>query len=110
MKIHLIKRQSVLLFAQSQARSRVSFEEWLEKISYADWRTPTDIKQTFASADFLGRSSRRIVFDIGGNKYRIICKYVFGETSIHLFVCWIGTHKEYTKLCLKEMQYSIHTY
>lgn len=110
MKIHLIKKQSVLLFARSQARSRVSFEEWLEKIRYADWNVPSDIKQTFASADFIGRRSQRIVFDVGGNKYRIICRYVFGESSVHLFVCWIGTHREYTEICHKEMQYTIHLY
>jgi len=36
MKTHLIKKQSVLLYAQEHARSSASFSEWLEKIKYAD--------------------------------------------------------------------------
>jgi mRNA interferase HigB len=48
-----------------------------------------------------------VVFDIGGNNYRMICKYVFGEREIHLFVCWIGTHADYDALCKKNEQYTI---
>ena len=101
MKVHLIKKQSVLLYVKSNARSRVSFEGWLEKLKYADWNIPSDISYTFATADLVGRGSHRVFFDIGGNKYRIICKYVFGENSVHLFICWIGTHGEYSEMCRK---------
>lgn len=110
MKVHLIKKQSVLLYVQSHARSRVSFEEWLVKLTYADWEVPSDIGQTFAKADLIGKSSQRVVFDIGGNKYRVICKYFFGETCVHLFVCWIGTHDAYSQVCYKGLQYTIQSY
>jgi mRNA interferase HigB len=68
------------------------------------------MKATFNSVDFLGKSSGRVVFDIGGNNYRVICKYAFGEKQVHLFVCWIGTHKAYDKLNEKEEQYTINVY
>jgi len=110
MKVHLIKKQSVLLYVQSHARSRVSFEEWLVKLTYADWEVPSDIGQTFAKADLIGKSSQRVVFDIGGNKYRVICKYFFGETCVHLFVCWIVTHDAYSQVCYKGLQYTIQSY
>jgi mRNA interferase HigB len=110
MKVHLIKKQSVLLYVKSHARSGVSFEGWLEKIKYADWKEPMDIGHTFATSDLLGKSSHRVVFDIGGNKYRIICKYIFGETCVHLFVCWIGTHDAYTQICKRGLQFTIKSY
>jgi mRNA interferase HigB len=88
MKVHLIKKQSILLFAKSHARSRGAFAEWLEKISFADWMHPSDIKKTFATADFLGKSSNRIVFDIVGNNFRIICKYVFWRNQCS-FICML---------------------
>lgn len=110
MKIHLIKKQSVLLYVQAHARSSTSFNDWLEKIKYADWHIPSDIKQTFPAVDFLGKNSRRVVFDIGGNNFRLIAKYFFGETAIHLFICWIGTHDAYTKLCNKGLQYVIQEF
>ncbi|WP_298608866.1 type II toxin-antitoxin system HigB family toxin [uncultured Spirosoma sp.] len=56
------------------------------------------MKDTFGAADLLGNGTNRIVFDIGGNYYRMICKYAFGKNQVHLFVCWIGAHAEYVKL------------
>ncbi len=107
MRVHLIKKQTIEDYAEQNARSRSSFRIWLTATRFADWNEPTDIQQTFASADLLGKSSSRVVFDIGGNNYRMICKYFFGEKEIHLFVCWIGTHAEYDALCKKNEQYKI---
>jgi mRNA-degrading endonuclease HigB of HigAB toxin-antitoxin module len=36
------------------------------------------VKQTFPSAD-LGKQSGRLIFDIGGNKYRLIASADFKE-------------------------------
>jgi mRNA interferase HigB len=110
MKIHLIKKQTIQDFAKANVQSRASLEDWLEKVRYADWGLPEDMQATFGSADLLGKGSNRVVFDIGGNNYRMICKYVFGEKQVHLFVCWIGTHAAYDKLCKKHEQYSINIY
>jgi len=66
-----------------------------------------EIISTFNSADILGKGSNRVVFNIGGNNYRIICKYYFGDMRVHLFVKWIGTHVAYTKLCNDGKQYEI---
>ena len=110
MKVHLIKKQTIEDFANRHARSKKSFEDWLEKLKYASWYQPNDIKQTFNSADLLGNSSNRVIFNIAGNNYRMICKYVFGEKQVHLFVCWIGTHSEYDKLCSKQEQYIVNIY
>ena len=110
MKIHLIKKHSVEDFARANARSRSSIEDWLEKLKQADWETPADIKITFGKADLLGKKSNRVVFDIGGNTYRMICKYAFGEKQVHLFICWIGTHAEYDKLNRNGEQYTFNNF
>ncbi|MXV16549.1 type II toxin-antitoxin system HigB family toxin [Hufsiella ginkgonis] len=109
MKIHLIKRATLEAFIWEHGRSRTSLEDWLEKIKQADWQTPNDIRQTFNAADLLG-NSKRVVFNIAGNNYRMICKYVFGAKQIHLFVCWMGTHTEYDKLCDAGNQYTVNVY
>jgi mRNA interferase HigB len=98
MKVHLIKKQTIESFVGVNAPSRGSFRLWLSVIKIADWSRPGDILRTFGSADLLGNGTDRVVFDIGGNNYRMICQYVFGEKEAHLFICWIGTHAEYTKL------------
>jgi mRNA interferase HigB len=110
MRIHLIKKQTIEDYAAKNARSRSSFAIWLETIRYADWNEPADILETFGSADVLGKSSNRVVFDIGGNNYRMICKYVFGKKQVHLFVCLIGTHAQYDLLCKRNEQYSVNSF
>lgn len=40
----------------------------------------------------------------------MICQYDFGETEVHLFVCWIGKHADYDRLCADREQYSINIY
>ncbi len=99
MKVHLIKKQSIENYALRNAKSRESFEKWLSIIKRADWEGPQDIISTLNSADIIGNGSNRVIFNIGGNNFRLICKYHFGNTMVHLFIKWIGTHSQYTTLC-----------
>lgn len=110
MKVHLIKKQTIIDYTTSQARAVKPFNEWFFKIKIADWNTPEHISSTFPSVDLLGNGTYRVVFDIGGNKYRMICSYLFGKKQVHLFVNWIGTHAEYTKLLEKNEQYTVDIY
>ena len=110
MKVHLIRKETIESYVVANARSRSSFAVWLAAVKHADWNVPSDIKDTFGSADILGKGSNRVVFDIGGNNYRMICRYVFGEKQVHLFICWIGTHADYDELCDNHEQYIITNY
>ncbi len=110
MKVHLIRKETIEEYVKGNSQSRLSFSEWLTKIKYADWNEAADIKNTFAKADLLANGSSRVVFYIGGNKYRMICKYGFGDKAVHLFILWIGTHPEYDKLCKAGKQYTISSY
>lgn len=110
MKARLIKRKSIEDFALQNAGSRSSFRIWLTFLKNADWIEPGDISATFGSADLLGNSSNRVVFNVAGNNYRMICKYHFGITRVHLYIKWIGTHAGYTKLCDDNKQYTVDLY
>ena len=110
MKVHLIKKQSIEDYVRKNARSRASFKIWLSIIKQVDWNEPNDVVLTFNSADILGSGSNRVVFNIGGNNYRLLCKYHFGNSKVHLFIKWIGTHAEYVKLCNVGQQYKINSY
>jgi mRNA interferase HigB len=110
MKIHLVKKQTIKNYAANNAQSRELLDAWLRAIKKEDWNRPEDIWQKFGSADLLGKGTNRVVFDIGGNRYRIICLYYVGKKKVHLLVRWIGTHTHYTKLCKDGRQYSICNY
>lgn len=110
MKVHLIRKESIENYISQNAQSSVCFEKWLTKLKYAYWEIPADMQITFPSTDLLGNGSNRAIFDIGGNKYRMIVKYAFGELQVHLFICWIGTHAQYDKLCKAKKQYYINNF
>lgn len=110
MKTHLIRKETIEEFVKQNAQSRASFTEWLTKIKYANWEKPADMQITFPSTDLLGKGSSRVIFDIGGNRYRMICKYAFGDKQVHIFICWIGTHAEYDKICDENEQYTVSNY
>lgn len=67
---------------------------WYAEAKEAEWAGPNDIKEAFRSASIIG--GNRVVFNIKGNKYRLIVavKYDFGI----VYVRFVGTHKEYDKV------------
>lgn len=110
MKVHLISRQAIEEFTLENARSKSSFEIWYTILKNADWDQPKDIISTFSKSDILGNMTNRVVFNIGGNNYRVICKYHFGKTKVHFFIKWIGSHAEYSKFCSEGKQFYISSY
>ncbi|NND31396.1 MAG: type II toxin-antitoxin system HigB family toxin [Saprospiraceae bacterium] len=110
MRIRLVKKQTILDFTDKHPRSKSSFDLWLSLLKGADWFEPADIKSLYGTADFLGKGTNRVIFNIGGNNYRLICSYYFGKKNVHLYINWIGTHKEYTRICDKQQQYTIENY
>ena len=49
---------------------------------------------TFSSADLL--ADGRVVFDVGGNKWRIVAKLNFRHQV--LYVRFVGTHAQYDRI------------
>ncbi len=97
-------------YVASNRNSSLYFENWLIKVKLADWSNSNNIKNTYITADILGKGTNRVIFNIGGNNYRMICSYKFGKKYVHLFINWIGTHAEYSKLCEKNLQFKINKY
>lgn len=110
MRVRLIKKQSILDFVEKHPASGPAFSSWMELVKHADWAMPGDVLKTFGSADILGNGSSRIIFNIGGNNYRMICSTRFGQQGVTLFIAWIGTHAAYSKLCRTGNQYTINNY
>lgn len=110
MRVRLIKKKTIANYVLRNANSRNPFDLWIDKLKSADWQNTNDIKETYGSADLIGKRSNRVVFNIGGNNYRMICKYHFGRSYVHLFINWMGTHAKYTELCTAELQYTINLY
>ena len=67
---------------------------WYNEVKKSDWANFSELKLSFNSADAVGND--RYVFNIKGNKYRIIALIIFKVRTV--FILFIGTHKEYDKI------------
>jgi mRNA interferase HigB len=72
----------------------LSVKTWYETAMNANWKTPNEVKKSYAHASILRDS--RIVFNIKGNTYRMVVKFNFEHQLA--FVRFIGTHSEYDKI------------
>lgn len=64
---------------------------WIDEARSASWRNPAEIKEMYRSASIL--KSRRVVFNIKGNDYRLIVAVAYRFAAV--YVKFIGTHKQY---------------
>ena len=109
MRIHLIKKVSIFNYIKEQVSAKKPFMDFLQKIKYADWERIEDVNKTFNRASIICES-KRVVFRIGGNSYRMICSIVFGEKRVTLFVKFIGTHAAYDKINAANKQCEVNNY
>lgn len=79
---------------ESHADSEQYLKTWYETARTSAWKTPNDVRSTYANASIL--KNERIVFNIKGNSYRLVVKFNFEKQWI--FIRFIGTHAEYDKI------------
>jgi mRNA interferase HigB len=91
-RMELIDYELVEKFAKKHARSRPSLNTWSETAIAARWKNFDDVKKTFRAADLYGDC---VIFDIGGNKYRLIAKIEYEDEQISINE--VMTHAEYDK-------------
>ncbi len=65
-----------------------------------------EVKAQYASASIL--DAERVEFNIKGNDYRLIVAINYRRQI--LMVKWLGTHKEYDKVNVMEVEYDKHRY
>lgn len=72
--------------------AKKSLIEWHQVVADASWRHFADVKQSYNSVD---RYGNKTIFDVGGNKYRIIAVIDFELQKV--FIRAVMDHKEYDK-------------
>ncbi|MFZ7113098.1 MAG: type II toxin-antitoxin system HigB family toxin [Desulfatiglandales bacterium] len=94
--MHIISRKKLKEFYKRPEHKDAEgpLETWWYEAKKAEWKSPADIKARYGSASIL--NSNRVVFNIGGNKYRLVVKINYPIKRV--FIRFIGTHKEYDKI------------
>jgi len=79
--------------------SKGSLEAWYHEAKRANWQTANSVKQKYGNASIL--KNGRVVFNICGNKYRLVVKINY-EAQV-IYIRFIGTHREYDKINAEEI-------
>ena len=92
--MRVISKQTLRQFwegSSGRSDARRALEAWHREARRATWRSPQEIKQRYATARVL--KGGRVVFNICGNRYRLVVRINFGQQIA--YVRFVGTHAEY---------------
>ena len=105
--MRIIARRTLHSFVESRAgykdhaALKAAVDAWFEEVRKARWTSTAEVKRLYATASIV--TADRIVFNIKGNDYRLVVSVDFEKGIV--WIKWIGTHKDYDKIDVKEVNY-----
>lgn len=93
--MQIISKRTLREFWSIHNQAEIPLKAWYAVVVKAEWSTPQDVKDGFGTTvDFV--SDNRIIFDIGGNKFRLIVHVAYRFKRV--LVKFVGTHEEYNRI------------
>ena len=93
--MQIIALRTLRRFWERHPQAETPIRVWYALVSKAVWDGPADVRAEFgANADFI--ADNRIIFDLGGNKYRLVVHVAYRYRRV--LVKFIGTHAEYDRI------------
>jgi len=80
------------------AAAQKPMREWFRTCELAKWKSFADVRATFSQTDLV---RERYIFDIGGNKWRIIARINFRLGRV--LIRWVGGHESYGRLSERDI-------
>jgi len=99
--MRVIAVRTLKLYAKKKKEAEQSLFAWYEKACKAGWKNHNELKTQIRNASVIG--DKRVVFNIHGNKYRLIVDIEYRLQII--FIVRTGTHKEYNSIDAKTITY-----
>ena len=90
--MHVLSKKRLREFWRKHADAALPLARWYKLASKTKYRDFTALRSDFPSAD---RVAGLVVFDIGGNKYRLVADVRFERALV--FVKAVMTHRDYDK-------------
>jgi len=97
--MRIISKRTLQEFWSSHPDAMSPLAIWYAEAMRASWLSPQDIKSQYKTASFL--RDNRVVFNIGGKKYRLIVKINYPYSTV--YIRFVGTHAEYDKINAEEI-------
>ena len=93
--MQIVARRTLRQFWEKHPPAEAPLKAWFALVGHASWRGPAEVKAMFGTTvDFV--ADNRLIFDIGGNKYRLIVHVAYGFNRV--LVKFVGTHAEYDRI------------
>lgn len=93
--MQVIAKRTLRAFWKRHNQAEAPLTAWYLLVSKAQWESPADVKAMFgASVDFV--ADNRIIFDIAGNRYRLIVHVAYPFNRV--LIKFVGTHAEYDRI------------
>lgn len=93
--MQVLSRKALRDFWERHPRARGPLQAWYKIVAAAEWNGVADVKSAFRTADFIG--DKRVIFDIGGNKYRIVARIAY-RPFYRVMIKFVGTHEGYDQI------------
>jgi mRNA interferase HigB len=99
--MRIISRKALREFWEQRACADAEqpLKAWFREASRGDWSSPAAIKAACGSASIVGNS--RVVFNIAGNKYRLVVKVNYAYRV--MYIRFVGTHRQYDEIDVTEI-------
>lgn len=98
--MRVIARRTLREFWEAgHADAQAPLAAWFAEVERAAWKSMAEIKRRYPSASVI--DAERVVFNIGGNKYRLVVNVWFSGQAV--WIKFVGTHKEYDRIDVKEL-------
>jgi mRNA interferase HigB len=94
MFVRIIARRTLREFWERHPDAEQPLRAWYHDTRRADWAMPADVKRVYANASVVGEN--RVVFNIGGNKYRLVVRINYPFRVC--YVRFVGTHHVYDRV------------
>ena len=91
---NIIARKTLLDYCIKYPLAAAALQEWYHELVHSDFKSFNELKIVYGNASLV--SDDRVVFNIMGNKYRLVVRIVFTFRAIQ--IKWFGTHAEYDRL------------
>lgn len=73
--MNIYNKSSLIDFYRKHADSKLPLRMWHEEVQNKKWKSPNQIKRDFGGSASILKNSR-VVFDIKGNKYRLVAAII----------------------------------
>lgn len=91
---NIIARKTLLDYCKKYPLAATALQEWYHELIQCDFKNFNALKAVYRNASLV--ADDRSVFNIMGNKYRLVVRIVFQFKTIQ--IKWFGTHAEYDEI------------